>query len=142
MEALKLLNKCLSCGNEIEGKNANGSVKKYCSRQCYHNLKKLERKETNLSRRLGLKSGETGQINEMLVTINLIKRGYKVFVPFDTTCSFDLLAYKEGNYKKVQVKTGTYNYNNSKLPVVLKNSDYDILAVVYQLSDIDYNIEV
>lgn len=132
-------NSCKNCGKEISDKHANGRLKEFCSRECYTKNKAKTRKEINLSRRLGLSSGETGQINEMLVTIDLIKRGYKVFLPFDTTSAFDLLIYKDSLYKRVQVKTGSFNYNGKKLPIVLKNSEFDILAVVYQLNDIDYD---
>lgn len=116
--------------------------KVYCSKKCadeYH-LKAIKKKqhEKNLSRRLGLRTGETGTINEMLVAIDLIKNGYKVFMPFDTTSPYDILALKNGSYKRIQVKTGNVLASGTKSPVKLRNNEWDIVAVVYDLEAIEY----
>ena len=123
--------RCLFCGEPTS--------QKYCNVECGRKYRNGVIKDLNLSRKLGLNSGETGQINEYIVSIDLVKQGYKIYTPLDTTSSFDLLAFKDNEYYKVQVKTGAYLLNNNKAEVRLNNDDYDILAVVYNLEVIEYS---
>ncbi len=139
MEALKILNICKFCGKEINDKGMNGGRKSFCSYKCSQENARLKIKNANISRKLGLNTGETGQICEMLVTIDLIKRGFKVYLPFDTTDSFDLLVEKERKYEKIQVKAGFVNFQGIKMKPQLKHHKYDKLAIVYNLNEIVYS---
>lgn len=128
-------NKCKFCGKEITDKGINKQRSAYCSYDCSRKQIVARGKANNLSRKLELNTGETGQINEMLVAIKLIKEGYKVYLPFDTTCKHDILALKNNIYYKIQVKTGNILPSGNKAPIKPKNNDYHLLAVVYNLGE-------
>ena len=131
---------CKVCGEELPYAG-NGKRTVFCSYECSKdNLIKKQHKQ-NLSRRLGLRTGETGTINEMLVAIDLIKNGYKVFMPFDSTSPFDILALKDNSYKRIQVKTGVVLASGTRAPVRLNNKEWDIVAVVYDLNEIVYEFK-
>lgn len=55
---------------------------------------------------VGLCAG--AQITELLVTADLMARGYRVFTPVSRVSVYDLIAVdpKTGNVKKIEVKTG------------------------------------
>lgn len=142
----KNLNKiCDFCGREYEAKTNN---QKYCNKSCGIKSKSIKdgrkRSQLNLSSRLGLKSGVTGKINEMLVAIDLVKRGWCVYAAFEDTHPFYFLIMKDNKMFKVEVKTGRI-LNNGKISYVVKPSQknkHDIVAVVTNLIDIKYIPEI
>jgi len=80
-----------------------------------------------------------GEINEMVVCIDLIKRGYQVYRAFEPTHSFDILVIKDGKMLKIEVKTETVLPSGSRC--ITKDIDpakFDVLARVANLSEITY----
>jgi hypothetical protein len=73
-----------------------------------------------------------GAAGELLASAHLMGLGYHVFRALAASCPCDLIAYKEGEVLRVEVKSiryaPTYRYN----PVFPKptNEDWDVLAVV------------
>jgi len=49
-------------------------------------------------------TSDKGSIGELRVAADLILKGYNVFYPASSTSPFDLLVYKDGEYKRLQVK--------------------------------------
>lgn len=90
-------------------------------------------------------SSEIGYIGEMQVLAYFTKQGWTVFIDTSGKCAIDLILYKDGEIKTVQVKTCTsrtpYNtgwnvslksVRSNKLANNIKNFDntaQDILAV-------------
>ena len=141
------MQKCLCCGKQFEyhQSNPNKRKTKYCSNECsiksnQQNQSK-KRKKLNLARKLGLSGGVTGKINENIVAIDLLKKGFSVYLAYEDTHPLDLLAIKDNQILKIEVKTGivlpsgliTYAMKKSQ------NKKHDILAVVTNLNDIKYN---
>lgn len=88
---------------------------------------------------------EQGRIGEAIVVTELVKQGYEVYMPVFGNAEVDMIAAKDGQFLKVEVKTtrkptksGRYvaklqSVRPNKTANILKNFDgqrADILAVV------------
>ena len=137
--SIQKLKKCIICGGDI--RDIRGKQSDHCSDKCKKRHKKILNPPVNhnITSKMNLRTGEIGQICEYLVLIDLIKQGYYVYRPFDTTCKHDLLAFKNNKYIKVQVKAGRYTTAKTKVMPKIKNDDYDLLAIVYNLNEIIYH---
>ena len=124
-------------------------AQKYCSKDCAKIFTSARnqnnRAKLNLSSRLNLSGGSVGKINENIVAIDLLKRGFAVYMAYEDTHPFDLLIYKDGIYKRVEVKTGIVLPSgfisvsgSGKLKKQIALNKHDILAVVCNLQDITY----
>jgi len=101
--------------------------------------KRLVLLEKNPIRGLGLSTGAMGKISEQLVCIDLIKRGWFVYTAFEPTHPFDVLIIKNDVRRRVEVKTGSYDRKGREKKITdLKKENFDILAVVYDFSRIEY----
>lgn len=117
---------CQNCGNELlfdreDGGNA------FCNKTCreqYHY--KLDRPEPTLCNRTDL-----GAASELMVVADLLLKGFKVYRSCTPSAPFDLGAYKEGTFHRVEVKTGRINKNGSMTHPKPSNNEYDILAVYF-----------
>ena len=70
-----------------------------------------------------------GAISELTVSANLMARGYEVFRALSPSASCDLIALKDGEVLRVEVRTGTY-YEPTGSIGVSRRGDYDLLAIV------------
>ena len=135
---------CKTCGISIINRGENGGRRTYCSEECSkegHQRDQLgRRRECNLQARLGLRGGTIGAINEQVVAIDLIKRGYEVYHAFDPTHPFDLLAIRGDLTLKIEVKTETVLPSGLRFLNMKKGQigKHDILARVANLSEITY----
>lgn len=62
----------------------------------------------------GLTTGTTGAISELVVSAELMRRGYAVFRSLSPSCFCDLIAHKDGRQYRVEVRTG-YRAQTGKL---------------------------
>lgn len=85
--------KQLYCSTACKSKNSNSKVYKYT---------------------YGLANGTTGAIQELVVSIDLMKKGYEVFRALSPSCSHDLIATKDKQCLRLEVRTG-YLMPNNKL---------------------------
>jgi hypothetical protein len=125
----------------------NGSRQKYCSPECSQKASisrnTANRKIYNLGARLGLTGGKIGKINEVLVAIDLVKKGWNVYTAFEDTHPFDILAIKNGAQKRIEVKSATILPSGARVVCDPKKkledrSKYDTLASVDNLQNIIY----
>lgn len=137
---------CKICEKPIPRHRDANDRRSYCSEVCSkraHQTRQLERRRNcNLQARLGLPGGSVGKINEMIVAVDLTKRGYDVYTPFSPTAPFDLLAVRsDGVTYKVEVKTETVLPSGTRLVAMKKGQKgkHDILAKVANLSEITYS---
>jgi len=80
-----------------------------------------------------------GDIGELIVAQQLLKRGWHVAFPYGENLKYDLVAEKEGEFKRIQVKAvfsrkGVLHINcrssNNWSVVHYKSTDFEILAAV------------
>jgi len=138
--------KCIICGTSFQPHTKKSLC---CSLECSkaHNIKRQSKKrqELNLGARLKLQGGVIGKINENIVAIDLLKRGFSVYIAYEDTHPFDLLALKNGKYTRVEVKTGIIlpsGLRTASGKYKTKPENHDVLAVVYNLADIIYTPDI
>lgn len=127
--------------------NPNGGRTKYCSPECSQKaaIKRANenRSKNNIGSRLGLSSGIIGKINEQVVAIDLVKRGWNVYTAFEDTHPFDILATNNGDMKRIEVKTAHILPSGTRVVVDPKKKllcvkQFDVLASVDNLENILY----
>lgn len=75
--------------------------------------------------------GDTGAVAEMLVCVDLLRRGYAIFRAVSPQCPCDLIAMAGGRCWRVEVRTGRLNPPTGRVGVSVRETDhFDILAVV------------
>ena len=106
----------------------------YCSGSCklQNHKSKYGKPETD-----NIHPGILGDVNELLVCADLLKKGYEVFRSISHTCSCDLIAMKDGMMIRVEVKSA-YLKKNGKFSYAKGKNSYDLLALVLNYSSIHY----
>lgn len=143
---------CLFCQKQFLAHPSlpTGSRQKYCSAECSQKASSKRntenRKKYNLGARLGLSGGKIGKVNEVLVAIDLIKKGWDVYTAFEDTHPFDILIMKNGQMKKVEVKSATILPSGTRVINDPKDKAHDkridVLASVDNFSNIVYEPEI
>lgn len=97
----------------------------------YHNYK-------STSVKYGVSVGTMGAINELVICVFLMRKGYQVFRNMSVNGDTDIITLKDGEFKKVQVTTGYRKKNgyvsHSKKKKVAKDM---IVAIVIGENDIE-----
>jgi hypothetical protein len=112
--------KCVSCGESFMAKMYNS---KYC-------FKCIVSKQTPYK---NLKTGTVGAIGEIMVSADLMKKGYEVFRALSPSCSCDIAILQNKKLLRVEVKTGYKNPDEKITPfnsLKTKEKKFDILAIV------------
>jgi hypothetical protein len=76
------------------------------------------------------RAGRTGAASELVVCVDLIRRGYDVFRAVSAQCCCDLIAVKGINVLRVEVRTA----HGTKGMSASKRGHYDVLAVVREFN--------
>lgn len=80
-----------------------------------------------------------GDIGQLIAATELIKRGWHIAFPYGENCKYDLIAEKEGLFKRVQVKAVTpkdgilrvnCRSSNNWSVIHYRPTDFEILAAV------------
>lgn len=72
-----------------------------------------------------MRTFEKGNISEAKLLSKFLELGYRVAIPFGEGSKYDLvIENKEGELKKVQIKTATFNDDCIKLNVCSNNKGY------------------
>ncbi len=122
---------CLECQKEI--KIAPWSkVRTYCSSSC--RIKSYNRRAGKM-KALDLPPSTVGRISELMVSLDLLKKGYEVYNPITPNCSGDILIEKNNLFKKIEVRTGWRNNINGKIIYPTKNIRTKILAIYLAKED-------
>lgn len=124
---------CLRCKKNIPesllgGKRA--QTARYCSGICRNADYSEKQQKTSIQRAFPhLSTATVGSINEMLVCIDLLRRGFSVYREVSPG-NCDLAVVLNNKLYRVEVTTGTFNASG-KLSYPKKNTDnFDFLAVV------------
>jgi len=107
---------CVGCKKEYIARAKNQLV-------CYNCKDNYKLSITN-----NLPIGTVGAISEILVSADLLKKGYEVFRAISPSCSCDLAMLKDNKLLRVEVRTGR-NSATGKL-YYSSNMRADIMAVV------------
>lgn len=111
--------KCPTCEKYFTPTNWN---QKYCCSDCGISFGATENCSTS--------KGNTGDVCEYFICCDLMLKKWYVYKHIGTNSPFDVYIYRDGETKKVEIKTGRTNSTTGKLAYPApKNSDYDILAV-------------
>ncbi len=128
---------CAGCGKALTGRRG----KKFCSLSC------RRAKDRALSAALhgehgnsGISSSSVGAMHELVVSADLIKRGYEVFRAVSPANSCDLIILTKARRTfRVEVTTGHYTRTSSSIFFPPKKKDrFDLLAVVLPNWKIQY----
>lgn len=120
---------CRLCDAPISGRY---TQRVYCSYKCRLEHNKRQRHELNPYLKV-CTTGQTGAMSEMLVCVDLLKRGFDVFRAVAQSCSCDIVALRNGRMFRVEVKTA-YRRKTGTVGVSLRpdqKEKFDILAMVW-----------
>ena len=118
---------CKWCGNPFKPR----PNKIYCSAACTY-----KRYKTQHGKRYDLPTGTVGTLSELMVSTDLLIKGYEVFRAVSPACSCDLAVLKNHELKTIQVRTG---YLDRKGQVkASKKGIHDVIAIVVHGDKIYY----
>lgn len=73
--------------------------------------------------------GIIGNRNRLLVMADLLDLGWEVYLPASTTCTSDVVAWRNGRFLRIEVRVGRRT-STGKLYWSMPASDFDVYAVV------------
>ena len=133
---------CVGCGIALSPLKPKGS--KYCTKKCqgvHYRADDIRTRTENGT--VSLPPGTVGALHEMVVSTDLMRRGYHVFRAISPSCPCDLVIHRDGGSSiRVEVKTGTRKVSDGSL--VIPNlmhqvgERFDVLAVVAHDGEIVY----
>ena len=109
---------CVSCQVLFVARAPNA---RYCV-SCY----KVQ-EQNKKSPYLHLSSGTVGAIGELMVSVDLMKKGYEVFRALSPSCSCDLAILKDKKLLRIEVRTGYFAHPSEKQK---QRHKADVLAVI------------
>jgi predicted nucleic acid-binding Zn ribbon protein len=131
------MGKCLQCAARLP--DVAGIA--YCSRDCREQAKS----ERKAARNAALPRSTSGALTELLVCVDLARRGWHVFRAISPSCPCDLMIAKGSYSLRVEVKTGYMNLNGSlrHSGLLPANAGFpDIIAIVLGAEEIIYQPEL
>ena len=125
--------RCVVCGDPLQGDQI-----KFCSSKCIKKDMARRYKDANGGPRPTVPSATTGAIHELIVSTDLLKKGFHVFRALSPSCPADLAILLNGKLLCVEVTTGSRTITG-KLSHPTKKNPHDILAIVDRLGEIHYS---
>jgi len=126
---------CLNCHKEFL---TGYKYQQFCSHNCSREYNRVSYRLNGCFENLNLSAGNKGAINELLVCLDLLKKGYDVFRAVSPSSSCDLIVLKDKKLFRVEVTSGWIRkgkkYSNKNQRDLNK---MDILAIVFK-SEIVY----
>jgi len=91
---------CNVCRNGFESAQPNA---KFCSTNCRRQNENTRWGRTGAN---NIASATVGAMSEMSVAVDMMNKGYAVFRALSPACLCDLIAFKDGVFLRVEVRTG------------------------------------
>jgi hypothetical protein len=134
---------CANCGEVITSERVLRQPRiKFCSKACQAEHAARRHAEVNERLRfdISLSTGTAGALSELIVSADLLARGYEVFRALSPSCSCDLIIFRDGRQHRVEVRTGSLTLSGSRsFPFSERDKGRsDIAAVVYCRHEIIY----
>jgi hypothetical protein len=112
---------CEQCGNPFPKTQ---KTRRFCSRGCNsQSYKEKIMPLWGLGSRLGIATGTTGAIGELLIAADLMRLRYEVFRALSQSTSCDLLAFRNGKMYRIEVRTA-YRLPSQKLTYSKSDKDH------------------
>jgi hypothetical protein len=123
---------CAQCGDTFTPPD--NRRRKFCSRSCQLEAEGLRCASTYkpIAKLYGIGRGNVGALSELVVCVDLIRKGYEVFRAVSAHCSCDLTILRNGTLRRVEVRTA-YRKRDGGIyfPISPKDAGrYDIFAAV------------
>ncbi len=123
------MKRCLHCNIEISTTSKHYSRKKFCSSSCAGKSYKLNHNIKSSTH--DLCRGTAGTVQELIVTVDLLKKGFEVFRSVSPSCSCDLAIVKNKQMLRIEVTTGYVSSKSGHICFPKKDfSKFDVLAIV------------
>lgn len=128
---LKHIGICPVCEKSFSYFAKSPKDRKYCSRTCSRtaNIAYLQTRRPNTSK---LPTGTVGAISELIVSADLLRRGFEVFRALSQSCSCDLAILHESKLIRVEVRTASRSSAGKLMFAFRPGEDqrHDLLALV------------
>jgi len=112
---------CEMCGTDFK---SNYKTSKTCSRKCFEERRaKASGRYVMRERFSDVSGGTVGAMSELIVSVDLMKKGYSVFRAISPACFCDIIAVKNGKMLKVEVRTAYKNLVTGNLSFPTKLSE-------------------
>lgn len=92
---------CSNCGSEFQPRM---STQRLCSNHCREVFYKGQHADPEGEK---IPSGTVGAVTELVIAADLMRKGWHVFRALSPACFCDLVAYKDGQHRFIEVRTGT-----------------------------------
>lgn len=130
---------CPGCGSQVSEERQRRRAK-CCSNRCTRD--RANRNAYTLrSRPVPLPTGTVGAMHELIVAIDLARKGYHVFRALSPACPCDLVVVAPGAVYRVEVTTGYRGRNGrvaSPAQKMQNQHKFDVLAIIVGDSEILY----
>lgn len=100
----------------------------YCTKECAQAWR--NQPLVSYYRELGISPGTVGAIAELIVAVDLMKKGYHVFRSMSPSCPYDLITFRGEEIKRLEVKTAYKTLSGKLYHPKLRNQTFDHLALV------------
>ena len=114
--------KCKHCGKDYTPIQ---NDQKYCSLKCRNGFA-----YGGGSPMKNIATGTVGAIGELLVSADLMKKGFEVYRALSPSSSCDILVLKENKMKRIEVRTGYRSTDGKRITTIRDNFRADHLAIV------------
>jgi len=118
---------CLACSTPIPAKRLRRHSK-YCANACRRTVALQQQRSTRLYPCSN--NGTTGAIAELIISADLLGRGYEVFRAVSPSASCDLIIMREGQMQRVEVRMGRTHPTTGRLSYAGDKIRADIVAVL------------
>lgn len=125
---------CKGCSNIIEISEDRRKSRVYCSDGCRDSVCRPKRAHDLES----LSKNARGSWGEIVVIADLIRKGYYVFKSVMSNCPCDVIAMKNNRLYRVEITLAKRVPDGVRFYAKHNSKNYDILALVYETSDIEY----
>lgn len=135
-----VVGRCRQCGANttasLGADKRRRPFKFYCTKKC---ASKAYAKKHGKFGVPNLPTGTVGTISELKIAVDLLLKKYEVYRPLTPNCSGDLLVERDGEFKKIEVRSAYKNPTSGKLQFPPYNIRANILATyVHAVNEINY----
>lgn len=124
------LRHCERCGKPINPRR--GRAARFCVDKCPTELVRAQKRRTwlNSSPGVQLDTGKVGAIGELLVSVDLLSKGYVVFRALSSSAPCDLAILRGTKCLRIEVKTGSFKDDGTLNFPKVGTERTDVVAVV------------
>jgi hypothetical protein len=125
MTGLPVTRQCEKCGEDFESLRQR---QKFCGPKCRAEHDKEQWYKVNPPK--GMATATTGTVSELVVAVDLLRRGFSVFRAMSPACNCDLAVLSDGRLCRVEVKTAYITKSGELTHPTVDCSRFDVLALV------------